>query len=486
MRARLLGYRQRVQEWHAWFAATVFLVLAAALAHARSLTVDGFLNLYSGRWVARHGLPHHDHLTTAGNGRLWFDQQWLANLLIFRSWQVGGYAGVVLLSALAVTVAFALLFLLLRSRGASPAVSALWTIGALAASLSSVTPRAQVLAFPLFAALLWWLLLFDRPLPWWSRWLIVPLVVLWGNLHGSVLICVAVAAARCIWEALRAARDRRWRDALVLSLLTAAIVGGTLINPYGTGIWRYYASVATNGVIASHISEWQPLDVTDVNQLPLLLLIAAAVVVSFRAIAHRHRPPLGWSLLALVSTALVFQSGRQEMWVALVLPVFAGEVSRAMPKIPSSTPAWARYPLLACSAALAVLAAVTALWRPAAGYESQLPHAAVAAAAEQLRAMPRATLLGDESVTLLLWQQPSAIGRVGYDIRYEIYSEPQLKSYLSFLDARAPGWPRLASRYDVLLVASAVHPALARAVATSSRWKVVFSRPSGLVALRRR
>jgi hypothetical protein len=486
MRARLIGCSELVREWHAWFAASVLLVLAAALAHARSLTVDGFLNLYTGRWVARHGLPHHDPLTIAGNGRLWFDQQWLANLLIFRSWQVGGYAGVVLLSALAVAAAFALLFLLLRSCGAAPVVSALWTIGALAASLSSVTPRAQVFAFPLFAALLWWLLLFDRPLPGWSRWLIVPLVVLWGNLHGSVLICVAVAAARCSWEALHAARDRRWRDAVLQSLLTGAIVGGTLVNPYGTGIWRYYTSVLTNGVIASHVTEWQPLNVTDVNQLPLLLFMVAAVVVLIRALARRRRPPLGWSILAVVSIAMVFQSGRQEMWVALVLPVFAVEVSRGPPKAPSSTPAWARHSLVAGSAALAVVAAVTAVWRPAAGYESLLPHAAVAAAGEQLRAMPKATLLGDESVTLLLWQQPSAIGRVGYDIRYEIYSEPQLESYLSFLDARAPGWPRLASRYDVLLVARAVHPALAKAVAASARWKVVFSDRGDLVAMRQR
>ena len=62
-----------------------------ALTTARLLTPDAYLDLYSGRWIAAHGLPRHDPFTAEGHGRAWIDQQWLSHLIYYRMWQLGGY-----------------------------------------------------------------------------------------------------------------------------------------------------------------------------------------------------------------------------------------------------------------------------------------------------------------------------------------------------------------------------------------------------------
>ena len=92
-----------------------------ALTTSRLLTPDAFLDLYAGRWIAAHGLPRHDPFTVEGHGRAWIDQQWLAHLVYYRVWQLGGYALVGALSALLVATAVGVAAWLMMRRTGSPA-----------------------------------------------------------------------------------------------------------------------------------------------------------------------------------------------------------------------------------------------------------------------------------------------------------------------------------------------------------------------------
>jgi hypothetical protein len=444
------------------------------------LTVDGFLNLYAGRWIAEHGIPLTDPFTLVGQGRPWLDQQWLAHLAYYVSWQAGGYAAVALLSALAVAAGFGLLFWLLRGLGATALASCLWSLAALVASLSSVTPRAQVFGFPLFVALLFWLLAEDRSARRWQRWWVVPLVALWGNLHGSVLLAVALVVTRSLVDAFLALRFRRPREAVLHGGLGLAAVAAVMANPYGAVIWDYYVRILTSQAIAGQVSEWQPLDVTDVAELPLLLFMATAASAALWSWhrGRRLRPDL--VLLAVLTVGMTFQSGRQEMWAATTLAALAASSwKRAAGRAP---PRLVRHSLVAASAAFALLAVTSVSTRPPAGFEQALPRGAVATAAELLNADPTATLLGDESVVLLLWRHPETSGRAAFDIRYEVFPEAQQDSYLGFLAARVPAWHALASKYEVLVVSKATRPSLAKRIARSSGWAGVYSNETGLVA----
>ncbi|MEP6641741.1 MAG: hypothetical protein ABJB93_07510, partial [Gaiellales bacterium] len=140
----------------AWGLATAALVFAAvAMSWGRVFFSDTYISLTSGRYIHTHGLPSTDHLTVAGAGRPWVDQQWLAHLLMYDLWRVGGDAAVGASSAVAFALAFGLLAVLLLRRGAGPVGMQLALGGALVQCLLFAETRAQSYAYPLFVGLLW-------------------------------------------------------------------------------------------------------------------------------------------------------------------------------------------------------------------------------------------------------------------------------------------------------------------------------------------
>ena len=135
--------------------------LAGAVAVAttwlgfKELQPDSYRLLYTGRWIAQHGIPGHDVFTVAAAGRPFADQQWLAELLHYEVWRVAGYAGVALMSAGAFALGYALVAALMRRRGASPTVSVACALLALVGAISLTFVRAQNLVIPLFVVVLW-------------------------------------------------------------------------------------------------------------------------------------------------------------------------------------------------------------------------------------------------------------------------------------------------------------------------------------------
>src|SRR5438093_3607433 len=95
-----------------------YAVLLASLAQAE-LVGDSWLTLVSGREVAQHGLPQHDHLMAFSQGARWVDQQWLAQLAFYGLTRLGGIQAAVILHVILLTGAFGLAVIAARRRGAS-------------------------------------------------------------------------------------------------------------------------------------------------------------------------------------------------------------------------------------------------------------------------------------------------------------------------------------------------------------------------------
>src|SRR6266516_2252392 len=75
----------------AWFAALLSLLLAGNLVTCRYLFWDAFYDLYAERYILQHGIPHQNLITVASHGAAWEDQQWLAQVLTYATWALGGY-----------------------------------------------------------------------------------------------------------------------------------------------------------------------------------------------------------------------------------------------------------------------------------------------------------------------------------------------------------------------------------------------------------
>ena len=184
-------------------------------------------------------------------------------------------------------------------RGVAVALS-LFVVGAFPA-LTVV--RAQTLSLALFPALLL-LLRSEARSPSHRVWLIVPILALWSNLHGAVLVGLAVAGAYLVLSRART-------QPLIAGLVLAASLLAALATPSLHRTPLYYAGVLDNDAAHRNFGLWARLSL----ESPVdLALVAATVVLVVAALVSR---PALWELAAIAGLAyLAADAERSLVWLA--------------------------------------------------------------------------------------------------------------------------------------------------------------------------
>lgn len=440
--ARLPAAIRRFLEEEAF---VVFVIAASvalvAVAVPTLLIQDSWLALVDGRLIAQHGLPHVDDLTVIAHGARWIDQQWLAHLTLYELTALGGLrlalaAGLVFTFApLVIGACFA------RKAGASARSVALASLLPLCIAPWLLQLRTQTLVLPIFVAL-YGLLAADSRRPSRRVWLVLPLLVLWANLHGSVVLGAALVSC----YGLAVVRSHLARGLALFAAAPATL----LVSPYGPSVAGYYRWMLLGSPLRKYVKEWQPATFG-----PGTAMFFLSAVVLLVALGRYGR---SLSVFERMTLPVLFVAGlasvRNGAWFALATSASAPFLLDAAWGAPGPLPEAARRINLRLAAwALALTAVVVAgsFARPASSFEASWPAAgarAVAAAAG-----PHGLVLADDVHSdWLLWEEPQLAGRIGYDVRFELLSAPQLATLFAF---REDGTHRdLAAPYKVLTFAS--------------------------------
>jgi hypothetical protein len=442
------------------------------LALHRQLVVDGWLGLVSGRWIAQHGLPSHDTLTVWTHGRRWTDQQWLAQLTLYGLWRVGGVKLALFVHALLATSALTGAALFARTRGAT-ARSATWiAIPVLIAyyPVASVM-RPQSFAFPLFTATLW-LVLADARQPSRRVFLTLPLLLLWANLHGSVLLGAGLVSLDGLVAIVR--QRRLGQRGLLLLLAPWACV---FASPYAIHLPAYYEKILVGGDFKQFVTEWAPTTLTAKTAAVYLIVLGGLWLIGR---AGRRMPAL--DQLAFVSTAvLAFEAVRNTAWIGLVaLAVLPPLVDRL--RSPAEEPRRLNRILATTILAAVVIAVAGVAAKPASWFTPAFPPAAARAAAAAAGADGR-VFANSGYADWLLWTRPNLAGRVAFDARFELLSQAQVRRIVH-LESRSGDWLATARGYRVFVLDLYSDSALERALTRQLPARVVFS--SARVAVLRR
>ena len=466
-----------------WAAVAGLLCFAVTAFLSRYLFWDSYLDLTGGRYVAHHGIPRHEVLTTAAH-RTWIDQQWLAHWAYYEAWALGGYPLVAALSSLLVASGFGLLCGLISWRGVPPQRAFVWTLVAFIVCFGNTIIRAQSFAYPLFVVVLWMILADDRRQS--SRFLfVIPLLVLWSNLHGTILLAIMLVAGYAVAKLARTIRGRAWRAAAVYAAAAVGAVATAFANPYGLSIVDYYRALIGNPVVAHYIIEWAPPSLGSLVSYGFFALLFATIAVTAYGFGRGwHAQP---ALLAIVAFLglLAARGVRYQVWFALAGSVLAAETLAAVrPSPPELGSRIRRVGAIAIAAFAIVVTSVVA--RTGDGtFERLVPRGAMSAAATYVRAHPHATILADaQTSSALLWIHPETLGRVGFDARLEQYPQAQLRSWFTYLSTSAPGWPALTRRYDVVVVSKQGHATLIAGLRTLVGWKTIYADGEGIALAR--
>jgi hypothetical protein len=473
--------------WPLWLAALVFT--GVAMTTSRLLLLDTYTDLSAGRLIAQHGIPRIETLTWAAHGKSWIDQQWLGQWLFYQAYRLGGYPAVGALSALSIAIAFGLLAWYMMHRGVSPVRTLIWTVIAYGVCELNTIVRTQSFAYPLFVLTLILILDDDRERRFSRRLLILPPVfLLWANLHGSVMLAAPIVIAYCLWAAAHNRRVAMRRTMAAYLMLAVCMPLSLVVTPYGLTIVDYYRAVLGNPVLAQRVSEWQPATFSGVSTQFVIVLLATVASIGF-AYGRGYRPPLFMVAVTCALAAAGVHAVRYQIWFAFAATILVADVmhetspagdSPLLRRITAKLiPALAVVGLIAASVVLATT--------PKSRFEQLAPPGPLDATAAYAAAHPSAKIMAvDVSASALLWRHPELNGRVGFDARYEIYSENDLQAYTDWVagSGTRPRWARVLNGYDVAVASTLLRQNVINRMRSLPGWHQIFSDADGAVFVR--
>ncbi len=415
---------------------------------AMQFAADSWLNLMGGREIVAHGLPHHDTLAVLSTGQTWIDQQWLAHLFYYGAYAAGGLNAAARANVIVFLIAVAGVFWFARRRGAGSVSVALCSIPMLIVGVEFI--RAQVLAEPLFVALLV-LLASESRVATRRVFLAFPLLVLWANLHGSVLFAAALVTLLGFVEMRAALRQaRRFRHVVRPLMLIVLPWPCILASPYGASVLSYFDSTLRNKEFPHYLTEWASPTLASLWGV----ILFGSAVLAVALVARRPRVLTAFEIGALALTLLAAASAvRSIPWftiaIAMLLPqLLHGEMSRPQNDVGLTR---TQRGLVAAAAATAVILVGIAVARPGPSVSADWPPAAADTVNRALQADPSARLIaGYDLADWLLFEAPEARGRIAFDGRWEILSRPQFLAAMRYFGQATPAWQRPSLGYRLV------------------------------------
>jgi hypothetical protein len=222
-------------------------------------------------------LVDHDRFSFTRGGEPWIAQQWLSECVMALLHRVSRLDTLLLATATMLALTYAWVARRLMRAGLHWSLNIFVVLGVILASAYHFHPR------PILVTILFLGWTFARLADFEAGrirlaqlfWL-VPLFVLWTNLHGGMLGGLLtlgfVTAGWCVaWLLRRESPVTNYRQALALVGLCLACGLTALVNPYGPEMTRVWLALSGSSVLPRYISEHKPLDPTDTSGKCVLL-----------------------------------------------------------------------------------------------------------------------------------------------------------------------------------------------------------------------
>jgi hypothetical protein len=450
------------------------------------LTLDGYLDLVSGRLVAEHGVPHVDTLSVAAHGREWVDQQWLAQLLMYETSRVAGPIGLTFLLASLLAATYWIFTRLCVRLGTPPQHAARWALLAFLGSVGYAMVRAEMFSYVAFALTLAWLAEDARHTRFRFSFLwIIALLALWANLHGAVVLGVLLVSLYCTVRALSAAYRRVRRTAMLYIACGVASVATLFASPYGLSEAAYYRRIFSSSVLREYENEWTaPRLGYPFAWMTYVFAITSLVVVAL-ALRRRIRPNVALLLATAITGAAAFHAMRYQPWFALAAGgLAAATLGRLRPLPPPLSPRFLRLGAVGL-ALVALVSAISAAGKPTSARETALARGALSVAARWTSTHPHSRILADESTSdRLLWWYPETAGRVAFDARLDFYEQASVREWFSYIFG--PGVPTsLAGKHYDVYLASKSNRSLYAKLQADRCLTTIYADMYGIVAVRK-
>jgi hypothetical protein len=266
--------------------------------------------------------PYKDIFTYLPTHDKWIYHEWLMGVALYPIYTcMGGSALVVLRDLMAIgTLCF--LYLSARTRQSSRASALFWILlvsGFLQMGYGTIL-RAQTVTYLLTALTIYLLERSRRKMEWSLLFILIPIQILWCNIHGGFLAFFGIVAMYALGEALS---GRVWWPYLLLLLVSAL---STIVNPYGIDYWVYLFQAVT--MARGSITEWVSVlnAYTYGISLSTIFYYMLVVVLSLRILIWARMRDITPILLLSVTLLLGMRHVRHMVFFLMLAAVYLPEL----------------------------------------------------------------------------------------------------------------------------------------------------------------
>ena len=300
------------------------------VAMIRPTDPDMGWHIRNGLDILRFGAPRGDLYSYTMFGHPWISHEWLTDIGMYWLSHNTGWLIMSAVFASIVALAYVIAARVSRANWETVLITALLAI---LVAMPIIGIRAQMLTLLGLAIVLWILFRWrERPtnnLIWW----LVPLMLLWVNLHGGFfagLVLIAVFAGAELFKCLL----NRFFKKLQLPCLSLryfgklggvwlALVAVTFINPY---TWRVYDELRRtlfDNTVRQVISEWTPVSFASPQSYNLLIY---TILLAFLVIIYWRRVDLTKVIIGICFFLLAMSSWRNLPLFSLVTVPLLAEI----------------------------------------------------------------------------------------------------------------------------------------------------------------
>lgn len=350
------------------FFLAIWLILLIAFRERGFYDPGALWHIKVGEIILDRGFPHTDPFTYTYEGRTWIPQQWGAEVMMALGHRIGGLDTLLLGFTVLVAGLFTAIFRRATRAGMGPLLAGLIVGGALFIGAFHYFVRPHMFTIALLGWTMMCIVDFERGrCGVWRLAGLIPLFVIWTNLHGGVLggtmtLGLAVAGWGVLFLAKRTSPITSWRTAFLLVGIVAACGLTPFVNPFGMEMINTWKRIVGSQVLKQVVNEHMPLDPT--TQLGQTVIGFGVFYLVMLAGVFPKLPRVSW-LVPLVWLFLGFQSIRQgplfaitavvalvdlwphTVWHRLLVKHGDGSLARSPDESRNRSWAWAALPAIA-------------------------------------------------------------------------------------------------------------------------------------------
>ncbi len=316
-----------------FFLAVLVWLFASGSAGWQSLLADGDAgwHIRTGQFILdHHAVPRQDLYSFSKAGAPWYAWEWGSDVFFGLLQRLAGLKGVVLATGVILAGFSTTLIRRMIWRGAHLFIAL--TVALLAVGSASVHFLSRPHIFTLLLlSISVWMVESDRACPSRRIWWLVPVTLVWTNLHGGFLAVIAVVGLAGIgtavetWMVYKTWKGPQWRGALRYALLALTCGAASLVNPYGYKLHAHVIEYLRSDWIRTVIQEFQSPSFRSENMLQFEALLLVGLFAAGSLLRRRRVVEALWIVFfaheALASVRHV------PIFATVTAPVIAYEVT---------------------------------------------------------------------------------------------------------------------------------------------------------------